>query len=386
MAHSISIARALGASTTSRTLQWDGVAYVPQPVAVDTSAVRVFRGWADPSKEGHTLIAGDQWKRLSDTAPTRNVILDTDASTDLDDLFDIKTALVLAAENMHNLIGVAVTTSNDYAPGVVAAMADHYGVTRPPIASYAPIGTFNPGATATLFQTLYGAYSHTGIGLASTVTDSTTGYRTWLAGAPDGSVEVLMTGFAKGVVNALQSPADGISTLTGSQLFAAKVTRIVACAGNYPSGTEFNIQQNATDWDWLNTNSPVPIVWVDVAQGTTTPPLTRAYLVARRPSPDICLAGLDAWTAQYAGETSRPLWGVIAAQYALEGPDRYAFATVNGTNSINTGTGANTFTAGAGSQSYVKSTLYNGMSAGCSSLVAADLVTGNKTWNGSAWT
>lgn len=387
MAHSISIARALSAtSTQSRVLQWDGVAYVPQPVAVDTSAPRIFRGWANPSKEGHTLISGDEWRRLSDTAPTRNVILDTDASTDLDDVFDIKAALVLAAENQHNLLGVVVTTSNAYSPGVVAAMADYYGITRPPLASYAPLGSFDPTtppATA-MYQYVYNNYSHTGIGLASTLTDSTTAYRTWLAGAANGSVEILATGFAKGLRAALQSSADGISALNGSDLFLAKVTRIVACAGNYPSGTEFNIEQNPTDWDWLSTNCPVPIVWVDVAQGTIAPPVTQAYVSARLGSGDITRVAMEQYAIQWGG-TSRPLWGVIATQYALEGSDRYAFTTVAGTNSINTSTGANTFTPGAGSQSYVVSTLYNGMSAGCSSLVAADLVTGTKTWNGSAW-
>lgn len=380
MPHSIALQRALGASSTSRVLQWDGAAYVPQPVAADTSAPRVFRGWANPSKEGHTLITGDQWKRLSDTAPTKNVILDTDASSDVDDLFDIKAAMVLAAENQHNLIGVAVTTSNAYAPAVVAALADYYGVTRPPIASYAPIGSFNPGVTVDIYSTLYTDFPHTGVGLASTVTDSTTGYRTWLAGAPDGTVEILMTGFAKGLRAVLESPADGISALTGSALVAAKVTRVVAVAGDYPTGSEFNITQNPADWAWLTANCPVPIVWVDVAQGTTTPPVTSTYLAARLGSGDIVRAGLTAW-----GTPNRPLWGVIGTQYALEGADRYSFATVAGNNAIDSGTGANTFTAGAGTQAYVISTLYTGMNAGCSSLVAADLVTGNKTWNGSAW-
>lgn len=381
MPHSITIARAFGASTISRVLQWDGVAYVPQPIAGDTSAPRVFRGWANPSKEGHALVVGDQWKRLSDSAPTRNFILDTDASGDVDDLFDIKAALVLQAERMHNLLGVAVTTSNPYSPAVVGAMADHYGVSRPSIASLAPLTSFDPGRPFTdIYETIYNTFPHTGLGLASTFQSSTTGYRTWLASAADASVEVLTTGFAKGLVLAMQSGADGISSLTGLQLFASKVSRIYVCAGVLPTGTDaFNVGSNLTDWDWLMNNCPVPITWIGVNVGDTTS-VAKTYISTRLGTSDICWAGMNAF-----GGTGRPLWGVIAAQYVLEGKERLGFTEYNGTMAINVGTGLNTFTVGAGTQRYADSTRYAAMNSVCGSLVAADLVTGDKTWNGSAW-
>lgn len=382
MTHQITLSMSSSAQTSSRVLLWDGTAYMPAVLRSDTSAPRTFKGWADPNKYSLTMVTGDTWQRTGSTAAP-NIILDTDASSDVDDVFDAKVAMAYHQEGMANLLGVACTTSNAYSPGAIRGMGDYYGLSAVPVASYAPLGTFNPAATGTVYQDLYSSLSHTGIGLASTVTDTTTAYRTWLANSTS-NVRIIMTGFAKALRAALQSSADGISAFNGNDLFTAKVERIYAVAGKYPTdgGTpEFNLAQNASDWNWLAANCPVPITWVGIEIGDNIGAIGGTHLSTRRPSGDPCRLALTSW-----GSTTRTPWGVVGVHYAVEGQYRYNFQRVAGTNAINSSTGANTFTAGAGTHEYLTVTATSRLADHHNSILAADAISTTQTWNGSAWT
>lgn len=369
--------------TPPRTLHWDGSYYMPSVLRADTSAPRIFKGWADPNKYSVSMVTGDTWVRTGGDAPP-DIILDTDASSDIDDCFDAKVCMVYHQEGIANLLGIACTTSNAYAPGAIRGMGDYYGLSPAvSVASYAPIGTFDPSPFGTVYEDLYNTLSHTGIGLASTVTSTTTAYRTWLAGSA-GGVRIIMTGFAKGIRAALQSSADGISALNGNDLFAAKVARIYAVAGLMPTDggdPEFNLEQNPTDWDWLATNCPVPITWVGIEIGNSITPIGGTHLSSRRPVGDPCRLALTSW-----GTNDRIPWGVVGCHYAVEGQHRYNFVRIAGTNAVNSSTGANTFTAGAGTHEYLTVTATSRLADHHNSILAADTTAASYTWNGSAWT
>jgi hypothetical protein len=386
MTHSLTIS--LGTQTVSRTLRWDGGQYAPAPLLADTSSPRIFKGWANPSKEGVTLAAGDTWQRTGPDTAAVPIILDTDLDSDVDDVFDIKAALVYHLEGMADLLGIAVTTSHDKGPGVARAVTEFYGDATIPVSSYAPIGAFKPTSTALLYADLYDDFPHTGIGLGATVTDTVTAYRTWLA-ASSGGVRIIMTGFAKGIRAALQSTGDGISALNGNDLFDAKVERIYAVAGLYPSdggSAEFNFAQNATDWNWLQANSPVPITWVGIELGNAVNTIGGTYMTDRLGADDITRAALTGWDAQHGGSLTRIPWGVVGVHAAVEGNDRYRLTPVAGANAINTSTGRNTFTPGAGTEQYLAiAGVSTHLRTHHNSIVFADGVSGTLTWNGTTW-
>ena len=390
-----SITLSLGAATAaSRTCWWNGSAFIPTSVAADTSVARVFRGWANPSKEGITPAVGDTWLRRGSSAPV-NLILDTDLDTDVDDIFDVKAALVYHQEGIANLLGIACTTTNMKGPGSIRASGNYYGYAVP-VASIKPlVNDFHPpntGAptTSAYFDLLYASpYDHTGIGLADTVTDSTTAYRTWLANS-SGNVHIVMTGYGKAFRLFLDSAADGISGLTGFELAAAKIACVwVVTGAEYPtSGGDWNVIQNPADWSYIAANCTCPIAWIPTSLGQNVGIVGGTYLNSRRPSTDpgrVCMA---VWAVPHPTPDGRPPWGVNGIQLAVEGYQKFGCTTVAGTNVINASTGANVFTPGAGLHTYLVApspSQNTAMLAHHQSLVAADAVSGSYTWNGSAW-
>lgn len=65
-------------------------------------------------------------------------------------------------------------------------------------------------------------------------------YRSTLAAAPDGSVTIASIGFFENLSALLNSTADALSPLSGTELVRRKVARLVVMGGMYPAGREFN--------------------------------------------------------------------------------------------------------------------------------------------------
>lgn len=70
-------------------------------------------------------------------------------------------------------------------------------------------------------------------------------YRELLSQQPDQSVVICTIGFFTNLRALLESPSDAYSALTGRELVARKVKRLVAMAGEFPAGREFNVYCDA---------------------------------------------------------------------------------------------------------------------------------------------
>ncbi|MFI5188438.1 MAG: nucleoside hydrolase, partial [Chitinophagales bacterium] len=85
-------------------------------------------------------------------------------------------------------------------------------------------------------------------------------YRKILAKQPDHSVTIVTTGFFTNVSNLLQSKADSFSLLDGKELIKHKVKQLVSMAGRFPSGKEFNVDQDAAASQNVFSNWPTNIL------------------------------------------------------------------------------------------------------------------------------
>jgi inosine-uridine nucleoside N-ribohydrolase len=77
------------------------------------------------------------------------------------------------------------------------------------------------------------------------VPDAVQIYRRILAGEPDASVVVVTVGMLSNLAALLQTPPDQYSPLDGKQLVAKKVKHLVAMAGWFPKGLEYNVAADA---------------------------------------------------------------------------------------------------------------------------------------------
>jgi hypothetical protein len=150
---------------------------------------------------------------------------------------------------------------------------------------------------------------------------------------------MVATGFIDNFDALLNSAADGISPLTGSQLIAAKVTRVVIMGGVYTSGTEFNFQNGPPSAvaDFA-ANCPVPIWGVDFNMGNSP----SAGLVsntghATDPFQDASF---------HSGTLTRPTWDAQAVMAGVLGLSTwFNVEGANGTNTVNASTGSNSWSS-----------------------------------------
>ena len=77
---------------------------------------------------------------------------------------------------------------------------------------------------------------------------------------PDTSVVVVTVGFFTNLKDLLESGPDADSPLSGKELVAAKVKRLVSMAGYFPEGKEFNVMMDAPASQYVFENWPTPIV------------------------------------------------------------------------------------------------------------------------------
>ncbi|KAI8623600.1 inosine/uridine-preferring nucleoside hydrolase [Xylariaceae sp. FL1651] len=186
---------------------------------------------------------------LKGSRRTKNLIIDTDLYSDVDDA----AALLLAATSSRvNLMAVNINVASSYSAVAASAILTHYGHSfaevpigiRRPLTneSFFDAWTFELGEYASKVAYHYADPGRGGLMWenAEDAWDPVTLYRRVLADAEDGSVTIASIGFLENLSGLLNSTADETSPLNGPDLIAAKVAELVIMGGEYPSGHEFN--------------------------------------------------------------------------------------------------------------------------------------------------
>lgn len=187
------------------------------------------------------------------------IIFDSDLGPDYDDvgalaflhaMADSGKAEILAtlASNKHPLVAPAIEVINTY-------------FKRP----YLPIGGVKGegveiGSPYCWADSITERYPHK-INSTSEVKDAVTLYRKILNEQLDNSVTIVTVGFLTNMKALLKSEPDNISRLSGSELVSRKVKRLVAMAGCFPEGREFNIYMDSVASLYVFSNWPGEIVF-----------------------------------------------------------------------------------------------------------------------------
>lgn len=276
---------------------------------------------------------------IDPTAPVK-IILDTDMASDADDIGDIGVLHGLANLDKAEIIAVITSSTNEYSPAAVKAFNTYYGRSSIPIGAYQgniPSG-FIPNDSA-YTQTITEEFGTVG-DERSNYTDATTIYRQALSSSPDSSVVIVATGFFQPLKDLLGSSGDEISSLTGYQLVAQKVKRLVVVAGIYPDdggSPEWNFVQDPAGANYVFSNWPTELVSVGIELGntiSTAPPFTDDSAInPLRRAYQLKLGD---------GFVSREAWGQLGVLYGVLGlSSNFSVAALDGTTSVNSTTGAN---------------------------------------------
>lgn len=178
---------------------------------------------------------------LAPDAVKPSIIIDTDIGGFADDPFAF--AIVHRLAN-HGLVNLLATVGNTRYEGIAMVMSvintyfgnphTPLGVTKDLNAHTDPQGTQN---WTEYIRSHFPSYIQNN----SQVPDAVQVYMKVLEEQPDQSVTILSLGHFTNMANLLRAPAPGPGKLNGSQLVQLKVKHVIAMAGQFPNGTEWNI-------------------------------------------------------------------------------------------------------------------------------------------------
>ncbi|HEX4143371.1 MAG TPA: nucleoside hydrolase [Pirellulales bacterium] len=251
------------------------------------------------------IAAGDP---IAAAAEPVRVILDTDLSSDVDDVGAVAVLHALADAGEAQILGMGICVNDAASAPCLSALNTFYG--RPDI----PIGVL-PGtgkdAPSKYTRGVADEFPHR-LASAADAPPAVALYRRLLAGQGDRSVVFVSIGPLTNMAALLASPPDEHSDLAGRALVEKKVRTWVAMGGTLPAGREFNFYVDAPATARAVEGWPTPIVFsgFEIGQGIGTGaglkdlpaknPVRRAYEL-------------------FNGLTDRSSWDQTAVLYAVRG-------------------------------------------------------------------
>jgi hypothetical protein len=230
-------------------------------------------------------------------APRRPVplILDTDIGPDVDDAGTVAMLNALADLGEARILAINCCTSSEWGASCISSINAYYS------RGNIPIGTYK--GTGFLTESKYNepiSRQFPGPLLRGTqAPDAREVYRRVLARQPDGSVTVCAVGPLNNLAGLLDTQGDAHSPLSGLDLVARKVATLSVMGGHYPSGKEWNFEQDPAAAAQVCEQWPTPILFSGFEIGervktgrrllTETPernPVRAAYLLYVGPNGD----------------------------------------------------------------------------------------------------
>ena len=156
--------------------------------------------------------------------------------------------------------------------------------------------------------------------------DAVTLYRRILSAQPDSSVVVASVGFSTNLARLLETPADGISPLTGRDLVARKVRLLSMMAGCFidPGNHEYNVVKDIPAAKAVFEGWPTPVVTspVEVGGGIRYPGASIENDFSWAPQHPV----VEGYKAYRAMPYDRPTWDLTAVLFAVEGGDWFTLS------------------------------------------------------------
>lgn len=179
---------------------------------------------------------------LPDEAENVRLILDTDLGPDYDDVGAMALMHALADSGQVQILATLSSNADERVVPCIEVINAYFN--RPEI----PVGATKSSTAASLTtwhkekwtDALPARYPHS-TDKTSDAPDAVAVYRQLLSQQPDSSVVICTIGFLTNLKELLRSEGDAYSPLSGKELVACKVKRLVAMAGGFPQGREFNV-------------------------------------------------------------------------------------------------------------------------------------------------
>ena len=257
-------------------------------------------------------------------AQRMNVIFETDMGNDVDDALAVDMLYKYNKQGRINLMAIMLNKEGEFPPKYIDLLNIWYGQKRIPIGT-SPRNDQSRVAGANYTQVICEMKDEKGKPLYkrsikdySKLLPAVKLYRKLLAKADDASVTIVSVGFSTNLAQLLNTRADEYSPLTGKELVAQKVNRLVTMAGHIenPKYAEYNVINDVASCQRVFSEWPTPIYMSPFELG----------LQIRYPAQSIendftwtkHHPIVDSYKAYLKKIEDRPTWDLTAVLYAVD--------------------------------------------------------------------
>jgi purine nucleosidase len=238
------------------------------------------------------------------------LILDTDLSSDVDDVGAVALLHGLADQGKVQILAMQISSGDPWSVPCLDALNTWFGRPDIPIGMVKGKAVQHESTYTRVIAEEFSNNSRAGVDAYVDTPDAVALYRRILSAQPDHSVTLVTIGYLTNLAHLLSSEADATSPLDGMQLVRQKVQRLVCMGGEYPAGREWNFYQDSAAAASVVEHWPTPIVFSGFEIGKDV--LTGAGLQeVAQPNP------VRRSYALYNGLTDRPSWDQVAVSYAV---------------------------------------------------------------------
>ena len=250
-----------------------------------------------------------------------HIIFDTDFGPDYDDVGAIAVLHCFADSGYVSILATMASSKHQNAAAAINVFNTYFK--RPGI----PIGIVTGNAVALgdkqhWTDSVIKRYPHK-IQSNSEAADALDLYRRILASQPDHSITIITVGFLTNLANLLRSMPDKYSSLNGSDLVRKKVRNLVCMAGRFPTGREFNLDQDPLSSKKVLDDWPTQILFsgFEIGQKIKTGlPLIQNNQIQNSPVKDVFSICIPLVAEDSAGRMS---WDESAVFVAIKGWRNY---------------------------------------------------------------
>jgi len=247
------------------------------------------------------------------------IIFDTDCGPDYDDVGAMAILHAMADSGKAEILGTLSSNRDELVGPSINVLNTWFG--RPGLPMGAPKGTgVSIGCMQHWTDSLIAKYPHT-VNATSELPDAVGVYRNILVSQPDTSVTIVTVGFLTNLAGLLRSSADNVSPLSGRELVAKKVKRLVSMAGKFPEGKEFNVFMDSTASKEVFENWPTPVILTgfEIGKEILTGLRVMNNPVPDNPVKDVFRISIPLNDEDRNGRMSWDETAVLIAVYGIEG-------------------------------------------------------------------
>jgi pyrimidine-specific ribonucleoside hydrolase len=278
------------------------------------------------------------------------IIFDTDLGPDYDDVGALAILHAMADSGRAEILATVACNKHQLVAPSINVINTYFGRGELPVGAPKSPGV-DIGSSQHWADSIVEKYPHS-IKSTSEAADAVDIYRKILNNEPDHSVTIVTVGFLTNLSNLLTSKPDNNSNLSGKELVARKVKRLVSMAGRFPEGKEFNVAMDSTASKFVFEHWPGEIIFSGFeigAQIHTGLKLIKSD-IKNSPVKDVFRISIPLSEEDKGGRMS---WDETAVLIGVYGTDGF-FDTVRGQIIVNAD-GSNTWKNSTdGKQFYVK--------------------------------